>query len=145
MDTCIVRIYRSEKRGPRAFVGVVEKPAVDEKRAFHTIEELACILMGRSPGHTSRERRKVERLKLKLPVTVKGTSTGGKRFTEETTLENLSPWGAYLFLKNQVERYSELRLLIDSGRSDLDMKSRVVRFDKGHGKRGIGVFFERRW
>jgi len=161
MDTYVVRIYRREEKKPHRLVGVVEEVEVGGKKTFHTMDELACILTRQSAEikvgkreeqgekewekneNGTQERRQVERLKLRLPVKVNGTNSMGRAFSEETTLEDLSPVGAFLSLRNPVEREARLNLLIDPARSDLKVKGRVVRWDDGSERKGVGVLFEK--
>ena len=136
-DTYIVRVYRRGKKGSGMIVGVVEKAGAEGKTAFHEADELVGLITGRGlrkPG----ERRRSERLELKLPVVVKGENALGKRFTEETLLEDLSSGGACLSLKNPVTVDKRLRLVIDPERSGLKMGASVVRLKK---KTGVGVRF----
>lgn len=44
MDSYIVRIYRREKKKPRVIVGTVERPEIDGKMAFSSLDELWEIL-----------------------------------------------------------------------------------------------------
>jgi hypothetical protein len=118
--------------------GIVEKVGVDEKMAFHTIQELVSLVA----GYISKERRLTGRLELKLPVKVEGTNALGKRFTEDTTLKDLSVRGAFFSVRNPLERNTKLRLLIDPSLSDKDVVARVVRLTKEPRASGVGVSFE---
>jgi hypothetical protein len=142
VDSYVVRVYRREGRDPYGLIGVVESGVEEKgKRAFRNAGELLGIISGRKSG-PSVERRAAGRLRLRLPLTVEWTGPGGRRFDEDTTLEDLSPGGAYFFLENCVAGDARLKVLIDPERSGLEVRGRVVRLDEGSGKSGVGVVFE---
>ena len=145
MDSYVVRVYRREAEKPCGLAGVVEYAGAEEKgtRAFRSCDELLEILSGLDIGQ-SRERRVTARLKLRLPLRVTGTTIRGKRFTEDSTLEDLSASGASFYIKNRVAMDKKLTLLIDPERSDLSVKVSVVRRVNGGSKRGVGVSFEKK-
>jgi hypothetical protein len=141
MENYIVRIYRREEglgKAPERIIGTVETVGVEEKKTFHTAQELTCLF---DCGPTD-EKRRAERLPLKLPLKVLGRNTFGGMFTEETIIENLSSRGACFLLKNPVARDTDLGLLVDLGRSDLNLKGRVARIARVDGARTVGVVFE---
>ena len=76
-----------------------------------------------------------------LPVKVRGVNIIGKRFSENTTLKDISSGGAYLYMKNQVNTDARFRMMIDPDRSSLNIKARVVRIGKEKNKTGVGVAF----
>ncbi len=92
-------------------------------------------------GNIQNDRRRSDRLRLNLPVRVRGTNIKGEDFIEDTTLNNLSPWGAYLYASKPVIRDADLSLLIDPDHSNLEAGAKVVRLEKGNRKNGLGVFF----
>lgn len=85
------------------------------------------------------ERRSDCRFKLELPAIIHGESSDGSRFTEKTTLENLSSTGAYFFLENQLLEPAELQLHIDPKRSGLTASVRIVRCQSRGNKKEVGV------
>ena len=44
MDSYIVRLYRRDTEHPQNLVGLVETVGAEEKRSFHTVDELVAIL-----------------------------------------------------------------------------------------------------
>ncbi len=44
MDTYIVRIYRRDARDPQQIVGRVEDAESGDRRTFHNVSELVCLL-----------------------------------------------------------------------------------------------------
>ena len=44
MDSYIVRLYRRDTENPENLVGLVETVGAEEKRSFHTVNELMAIL-----------------------------------------------------------------------------------------------------
>ncbi len=139
MDYYIVRIYdRLPDEG--RLVGTVEDVEGRQKRAFQSPEHLLCFLWGCVP----QERRVAGRLPLILPVTVKGTNTGGRRFTEESFLKNISHRGAFFPLRNKVDQDDVFSLVIDPERSAYEGQARVVRQESVASAQGygIGVRFE---
>ena len=140
MESFIVRIYRRHEDDPRGFVGIVEETGVEGKQAFHSMDELAAILNWKT--YNPAEKRKTGRLRLKLPVTVEGKGSGKRKFSEKTTLKDISPAGAYLFLENQISTGDPLSIHIDPGHSNLQMNARVARLEESTNKKGVGLFFE---
>lgn len=82
-------------------------------------------------GGALKERRRERRDRFKLGMIVKGTDTSGCSFAEKTTLEDLSPNGAYFSLRNPVTRSASLSLLLAPGRPDLAIRASVVRLADG--------------
>ncbi|MFQ5736465.1 MAG: hypothetical protein ACE5GY_06330 [Thermodesulfobacteriota bacterium] len=142
MDTYIVRIYRREGNGTAGLAGVVEEAGAEGVRVFHTMEELSEIIMRRSGG-AGHGRRPV-RPKRKLKVLVKGANALSKSFTEEAAIENLTPGGGRLLLKNRVVLNARLRLVIDPEHSALEVGCCVVGVGKARGLHGVEVSFDRR-
>ncbi len=151
MDICrenyIVRVYRRNRDNLYNIVGIVEDVEHEANKAFHNAEELVNIitrLSDRQAGEDKKdvkEMQRVNRLRLMLPVKVSGVNIIGKRFSENTTIKNISSGGAYLYMKNQVSTDASLRMMIDPDRSSLNIKARVVRIEKGENKTGVGVSF----
>jgi hypothetical protein len=145
LENYIVRIYRRKAGDPVSLVGSVENVQKGVKDSFKTLDDLMGFLANwkeKSNGGRSQERRRAARLELKLPVVVKKISAHGVGIQEETELKDLSPSGAYLFLKQPVNTDSRLNLLIDPDRSGMIRKALVVRVDRLEGKTGVGVRFE---
>ena len=151
MDICrenyIVRVYRRNKDNLYNIVGIVEDVEHETNKAFHNAEELAGIitrLADRQAGEGKKnvkELQRANRLRLMLPVKVRGVNIIGKRFSENTTLKDISSGGAYLYMKNQVNTDARFRMMIDPDRSSLNIKARVVRIGKEKNKTGVGVAF----
>ena len=151
METYIVRIYRRDNEEPSKIVGVLEgvEDKSNKQKIFHTAEELLDILTGKKKtyhedGVAKSDRRRMERLKLKLPVRIKGTNAYGKKFTEEATLQDLSSGGALFLTRNSIKKNDMLQLLIDPACSSLKKSARVVRLfeEETDQTRGVGVFFK---
>jgi len=87
------------------------------------------------------ERRRVDRLNMRLPVMVKGTDEGGQSFSEETYIENLSPDGAYIIIWNPVESDTVLSVMTDRSNSGLEIMAKVVRKGQTESEKGCGVSF----
>ena len=87
------------------------------------------------------ERRRVDRLNLRLPVMVRGTDEGGQSFSEETYIENLSPDGAYIIIWNPVESDTVLSVMTDRSNSGLEIMAKVVRKVQKENEKGCGVSF----
>ena len=77
-----------------------------------------------------------------LPVKVRGVNIVGKRFSEDATIKDISSGGAFLYMKNQVSTDARLRMMIDTDRSSLNIKARVVRIVKEGNRNGVGVSFQ---
>jgi len=141
LESYIVRIYRRDGNDPEGIVGMVSGAEDEGGKAFRNAGELAGILAG-LPGERAEERRGTGRLKLRLPVTIRGTGEGGESFTEDAFLEDFSSGGAYMLCKHPVSPDARLSLSIDPGRSDVEMQARVVRVHGQGGRAGVGVCFE---
>lgn len=139
----IVRIYNYDGKEPERLAGIVEKVGIEKwRKAFRMPDELVNILIGEKQEDNNQiERRQAERMRLKLPVLVKGTNEMGKRFTEKAFLEDLSSSGAYLFLSTPVNTDCRMSMIIDPEQSGLAVRSRIIRLAKGNKKNGIGVVF----
>jgi hypothetical protein len=145
METYIVRVYRRNKEDPHNIIGLVEVVGDEEKRAFHNTDELVSIITGQERECNKKdikEMRRVSRLKLRLPVKVDGVDIMGKRFKEETTIEDISSSGAYLYMENRVKTDTRLHMVLDPECSCLDMRGKVVRFAKDGRGTGVGVVFQ---
>lgn len=144
MDICrenyIVRVYRRSKGSPYNIIGIIEDVEREANKAFHNAEELAGIIAGEGKKDV-KEMRRVNRLRLTLPVKVRGVNIIGKRFSEDAFIKDISSGGAYLYMKNQVSADASLHMMIDPDVSSLNIKARVVRIEKGENKTGVGVAF----
>ena len=144
MESYIIRIYRRDKDMPQNIIGTIEDVDVGGTRPFHNADDVAAILTGegKSIKHKEvREKRRITRLNLKLPVKVDGVDDNGKKFTEDTTIANISSYGAYINIKNHVIKDEGVSLIIDPEDSCLNMRARIVRIEKGKNKTGVGVTF----
>ncbi|MFZ3090217.1 MAG: PilZ domain-containing protein [Nitrospirota bacterium] len=158
MDICrenyIVRVYRRSKESPYNIIGIIEDVEREANKAFHNAAELVGIIAGEGKKDVNpvrklgwgflsngvKEMRRV-RLRLTLPVKVRGVNIIGKRFSENTFIKDISSGGAYLYMKEQVNTDAHLRMMIDPARSSLNIKARVVRIEKRENKTGVGVAF----
>ncbi len=61
MKTFIVRIYRQEPGKPEELIGDIEEAGVDEKKIFHTFDDLEKILKDeeKAPKPSGRTKRRV--------------------------------------------------------------------------------------
>ena len=144
MESFIIRIYRRDKDEPNNIIGTIEDVDVGGTRPFHNTENIANILTGEGKGRKNkigREKRRIARLNLRLPAKVVGVDDNGRSFTEDTTITNISSYGAYINIKNHVNKDTGVSLTIDPEDSYLNMKARVVRVEKVKNKTGIGVTF----
>ncbi|MBI3755362.1 MAG: PilZ domain-containing protein [Deltaproteobacteria bacterium] len=145
MDICrdnyIVRVYRRNKDNLYNIVGIVEDVEHETNKAFHNAEELAVIIAGEGKKDV-KEMQRNNRLRLMLPVKVRGVNIIGKRFKEDAFIKDISSGGAYLYMKNQVSADARLRIMIDPARSSLNIKARVVRIVKEGNGNGVGVSFQ---
>ncbi len=145
-ETYLLRLYRKKEEGANPLVGVVEEIGSDEKAAFHSLYELGLILSkdGSDLSKNGKiERRGFHRLKLKLPVLVKGKDFKGNAFVELTKTEDLSAGGALFLLKNRVENNERLRVYIEPYNSSISVEVRVVRVADACKWKGVGVAFEK--
>ena len=144
MESYIIRIYRRDKHEPHNIIGTIEDVDVGGTRPFHNAEDIANILTGEgknSKDKIGREKRRIARLNLKLPARIDGVDENGKKFTENTTITNISSYGAYINIKNHVSKDTGVSLIIDPEDSCLNMRARVVRIEKKRNKTGLGVTF----
>ena len=141
MESYVIRIYRRDEQNPHNIIGLVEDVGLEAKTPFHNIEELIDILIGKYTESKQGGKRKNNRLKLRLPVRIDGVDENGKRFTEDAFIANISSYGAYINIKNQVSNDTRVSLIIDPEDSCLNMKARVVRIENGRNKTGVGVAF----
>lgn len=145
MDICrenyIVRVYRRSKGSPYNIIGIIEDVEHETNKAFHNAEELAGIIAGEGKK-ALKEMQRHNRLRLMLPVKVRGVNIIGKRFSEDAVIKDISSGGAYLYMKEQVSTDASLRIMIDPVRSSLNIKARVVRIVKEGDGNGVGVSFQ---
>lgn len=95
----------------------------------------------KSENATEAERRRVDRLDIRLPVIVKGADEAGQPFSEQAYCENLSPDGAYIIIKNPVNKDTVLSVITDKENSNLEIMAKVVRTGQVPGANGYGVRF----
>lgn len=138
MEDYIVRIYRRKEENGGVF-GVVEEVGVDGRQPFRSMEELVRLLQGGRPG----DRRKAERIRVAVPVTVEGRDSSGRPFSEATVLSDLSVRGAGFRLNARVVEGAELRLVIEPAGPGLKRDARVARVAEGPESRTVGVLFRR--
>ncbi len=141
MESYVIRIYRRDEQNPQNIIGLVEDVELEAKKAFHNIDELVEILIGKYTESKKGGMRKNNRLKLRIPVKIEGIDAKGDKFTEEAIIKNISSYGAYINIKNHVSKDTRVSLIIDPEDSCLNMKARVVRIEKERNKTGIGVAF----
>jgi hypothetical protein len=144
MESFIIRIYRRDKDEPNNIIGTIEDVDVGGTRPFHSTDDIASILTGEGKGRKNkigREKRRIDRLNLRLSAKIDGIDDNGRSFTEDATITDISSYGAYINIKNHVNKGTGVSLVIDPEDSCLNMKARVVRVEKGRSKTGIGVSF----
>ncbi len=144
MESYILRIYRRDKNEPNNIIGTIEDVDVGGTRPFHNAEDIASILTGEGKvikNKKVREKRRIDRLNLKLTARVDGVDENGRSFTEDAAITNISSYGAYINIKNHVSKDAGVSLIIDPEDSCLNMRARVVRIKKGRNKTGVGVVF----
>ena len=84
------------------------------------------------------ERRRKRRVRVDIPITVKGVDFQGNRFEEATESENFSASGTCFLLKRRLKVGSTVQLLI-SIPPDLEIYKKmgqVTRVEDGHGPQG---------
>ena len=144
MESYVIRIYRRDEQNPHNIIGLVEDVEAGGTRPFHNTGDIANILTGEGKNNKDKigkEKRRIARLNLRLPARVDGIDDNGKTFTEDTTITNISSYGAYINIKNQVSKDAGVSLIIAPEDSCLNMKARVVRIENGRNKTGVGVAF----
>ena len=114
----VVRIYRREAKDPYGLRGIVEDVSSEGRQVFRSLDELVRILAG--PGGARGRKAagdggKAPSLRLKLPVTVKGTDTSGERFAQKATLEDLGLHGLNISMARSVKPGCSLRLSMGHG------------------------------
>lgn len=144
----IIRIYRRGGKTPDKITGTVEEIGVDGSRWFHAAEELLALLIKgagrRLKGKSAVERRAEKRLRLRLPVKVKGTDADGRAFTEESLIKDLSSGGASFIMKNRLSVNTRIRMIIDPGKASLAIRANVLRTSPGMTGTEVGVVFSGR-
>lgn len=144
----IIRIYRRDGKKPDKITGTVEEVGVDGSRWFHAAEELMALLIkgtGRKlKGKSAIERRTEKRLRLRLPVKIKGTDADGRAFTEESLIKDLSSGGASFNMKNRLNINTRIRMIIDPGKASLAIRASVLRISPGMTGAEVGVVFSGR-
>jgi hypothetical protein len=144
MESYILRIYRRDKDMPQNIIGTIEDVDVGGTRPFHNTDDIAGILTGEGKkikNKIVKEKRRIDRLNLKLTARINGVDGNGKGFTEDATITNISSYGAYISMKNHVSKDAGVSLVIDPEDSCLNMRARVVRVEKKRNKTGMGVTF----
>jgi len=144
----IVRIYPAVKGGQSSFTGVVEKVGVKGEHVFHSGDELLAFLgikgLRQEDSEAFPDRRRHRRMRLRIPVLVRGRDREGRAFAEETLSRDMSPGGINVPLKRLVNVDTELDVIIDPGRSSLGVQGKVVRVEEsrwGEKSVAIGIAF----
>ncbi|MDH3384132.1 MAG: PilZ domain-containing protein [Deltaproteobacteria bacterium] len=137
MEDYIVRFYRRKEENGGLF-GVVEEVGVEGKKAFRSMEELVSLLK----GGKLEDRRKAERIRFIVPVTIEGEDSSGEPFSEETVIEDLNPRGAGFRLKTRVVEGDDLQLLIEPTCCGQRRNARVARIAEGPEPRVVEVVFQ---
>jgi c-di-GMP-binding flagellar brake protein YcgR len=98
------------------------------------------------------DRRQEWRFELPLTAKVEGTLPNGKKFKEDTIVENISSGGAYFSIDSGVTLESKLELIIElpekitgGKKTTLRLEGRTVRLeklDKKTKKQGIALSFD---
>jgi c-di-GMP-binding flagellar brake protein YcgR len=107
------------------------------------------------PADVTIDRRREWRFDLPLPVVVEGNLEVGKKFTEETLLENISSTGAYFCLDSGVTVGSKLNLIIEipnelspDKKIKLELGGLTVRLEKlsrKDKKQGVALRFSKKF
>jgi len=85
----------------------MSKKSTSKRKIFKSGD--TAILLSKIPS----DRRSEWRLKLPLAVEIEGKLPKGKKFTEQTTIENISSSGAYFCLDAAITVGSKLNLIIE--------------------------------
>ncbi len=109
----------------------------------------------KAPSDVAIDRRREWRFDLPLPAIVEGKGGEGKKFQEETTLENISSTGAYFCLDSGVTVGSKLNLVIEvpselspDKKVKLQLGGLTVRLekpDKKGKKQGVALRFSKKF
>lgn len=101
------------------------------------------------------DRRKEWRLELPLSAVVEGKLPQGKKFKEETTLQDISAHGAYFFLNSGITVGSKLKLAIpvpeeltENKKTTLHLNGSVIRLEKvekKEKKQGVALRFSKNY
>ena len=107
------------------------------------------------PSDVAIDRRREWRFDLPLPATVEGKGGDGKKFEEDTILENISSTGAYFCLDSDVTVGSKLTLIIEvpselspDQKVKLQLGGYTVRLekpDKKGKKQGVALRFSKKF
>jgi hypothetical protein len=93
------------------------------------------------------DRRKERRIRVRLPVEVRGTDRSGARFDDRTLSEDLCRQGAAFLLSRDIELGTDVELRIplpgqkQRGKTDFATLARVRHIEMGKEGRVIGVQF----
>ncbi|MBS3818605.1 PilZ domain-containing protein [bacterium] len=108
----------------------------------------------RSSSNIKIDRRKELRLELPLPVMVEGKLPQGKKFKEETSLQDISATGAYFCLDSKVTVGSNLHLEVEvpneltkDKKTNLSLNGSVIRLEKlseKEKKQGVALRFNKK-
>lgn len=144
VENYIIRVYRRDEKDPVMVTGVIEEVGSDRSVSFRSMEELVKVLLRQNKDACLEKwiRLCPERLKLKLPVRIEGVDAGGRPFTEETTLEDLSACEAYFFMRNSVNIDAGLRLVMDPSGAGLEMQGKVIDMEAGQDGNRVGMLFD---
>lgn len=114
-------------------------------------------ISGKEPSvsDSKANRRREWRLELPLPVKIEGKLPDGKKFHEETTIENISAKGVYFSLDSGVIIGSRLNLVIDlprelAGNKELKLcigglTVRLEEKEKKGKKQGVALRFQKKY
>ena len=144
MENYNARLYKSDGQDGAQMNRLIEGVAAQKRIPFHQWDDLISSITGPSLARDSKEKRRMKRIDLKLPILLTGTNLNGGYFSEQSNLEDFSPIGSSFSINNDIDISSALCMGIDRERSNLHYRVRVVRSDRrGEGKR-VGVFFEKK-
>lgn len=90
------------------------------------------------------DRRRTERLDLKVSVVVSGADMRGEGFVETGFLENISSEGALLKLNKAINQEAGLGIIIDPSNSNLKVSSKVIWSEQDGETRKYGIVFNRK-
>ena len=127
----------------------MSKKSTSKRKIFKSGD--TAILLSKIPS----DRRSEWRLKLPLAVEVEGKLPKGKKFTEQTTIENISSSGAYFCLDAAITVGSKLNLIIeippeltDGKKIKLRLGGSAIRLKKstsGQKKQDVALNFDEKY
>jgi phosphoribosyl 1,2-cyclic phosphodiesterase len=145
----LVLFHHDPDSTDRVVDGILRQ-AREELDSVFAASEGMVITLG-SPGHAVQAHlpgsRTSFRQEAQFRACVSGLTTGGQRFTEETTVRDLALQGALISLKHSPRLQSELEVILETpgteGVQQMRLRGYVVRLEAGleKGTTAVGVVF----